>query len=131
MTFDPDEESTSPEEVQDRVDSLIEDNELVLFMKGNELMPQCGYSKKAVGLLSQYRDDLVTEDVLSATDAYRDALESHSGWETIPQTFVDGEFVGGSDILEELHQRGELADELNADPSEAPEPTDGGAEAPF
>ena len=131
MTFDPNEQTPDPDEVRERVDSLIENNELVLFMKGNELMPQCGYSKKAVGLLTQYRDDLVTEDVLSATEAYRDALESHSGWETIPQTFVDGEFIGGSDILEEFHQRGALADELNADPDDAPEPADGGAEAPF
>lgn len=114
MTFEPS-ESQSVEDVQERVDTLIEENEVVLFMKGNELMPQCGYSKKAVGLIKQYRDDLVTEDVLSATDAYREALERHSGWETIPQTFVDGEFIGGSDILEELAERGELADELNAD----------------
>ena len=128
MTFDPSGEA-SPEEIQDRVDTLIEENELVLFMKGNKLMPQCGYSQKALDVLSQYydSDEIVAEDVLSALDAYRTALEARSGWETIPQTFVDGEFIGGSDILEELHQRGELADELGVDP----EDVDDGLEAPF
>ncbi len=128
MTFDPKSEA-NPEEIQDRVDSLIEENELVLFMKGNKLMPQCGYSQKALELLGQYRDseEIVAEDVLPALDAYRAALNEHSGWETIPQTFVDGEFVGGSDILEELHQRGDLADTLGVDP----EDVDDGLEAPF
>lgn len=129
MTFDPSDDG-SPDAIRDHVDSLIEENELVLFMKGNKLMPQCGYSQKALDILSQYyeSDDIVTEDVLSALDLYRDALESHSGWETIPQTFVDGEFIGGSDILEELHQRGELADELGVDGDSA---GDDGLEAPF
>ena len=129
MTFTPG-GSGDPEEIQDRVDSLLEEHELVLFMKGNKLMPQCGYSQKALDILSQYydADDIVTEDVLAALDIYRDALESHSGWETIPQTFVDGEFIGGSDILEELHERGELADELGV---EADPTGDDGLEAPF
>ena len=110
MAFEP--EELSSEEVTDQVDSVIEDNEVVLFMKGNELMPQCGYSKKALGLLKQYREDIETVDVLKATDAYREALERHSDRETIPQTFVDGEFIGGSDILEQLDERGELADKV-------------------
>ncbi|GGM47117.1 glutaredoxin [Haloarcula argentinensis] len=110
MAFEP--EELSPEEVTDQVDSIIEDNEVVLFMKGNELMPQCGYSKKALGLLQQHRDDIETVDVLKATDVYREALERHSGRETIPQTFVDGEFIGGSDILEQLDERGELAEKV-------------------
>ena len=135
MTFDPS-GGVEPDEVRDRVDSLIEDNDLVLFMKGNKLMPQCGYSQKALDVLTQYHDadDIVTEDVLPALDAYRAALEEHSGWETIPQTFVDGEFVGGSDILEELHQRGELADELGVDADvdfDSDADADDGLEAPF
>ena len=135
MTFDPS-GGVEPDEVHDRVDSLIEDNDLVLFMKGNKLMPQCGYSQKALDVLTQYHDadDIVTEDVLPALDAYRAALEEHSGWETIPQTFVDGEFVGGSDILEELHQRGELADELGVDADvdfDSDADADDGLEAPF
>ena len=113
MSFD-----TSPdiptEEVQALVDEAIEDNEVVLFMKGTPLMPQCGYSRKALGLLQQHRDDVTTVDVLQALDAYRGALEPHSGRETIPQVYVDGEFVGGSDILEQLDERGELAATLGA-----------------
>jgi monothiol glutaredoxin len=83
-------------------------------MMGNELMPQCGYSQKALELVQSHRDDYETVDVLDALAEYRAALEDHSGWETIPQTFVDGEFVGGSDVLSELEERGELADELSA-----------------
>jgi monothiol glutaredoxin len=104
----------SPEEAQQRVDETIANNDVVLFMKGTELMPQCGYSRRALGLIKQHREDVETVDVLEALDAYREALESHSGWETIPQTFVDGEFVGGSDILAELDERDELGDTLQA-----------------
>jgi monothiol glutaredoxin len=94
--------------VTDRVDGAIADNDVVLFIKGNRLMPQCGYSKRALELVSQYREEFETVDTLEALEEYRAALEEHSGWETIPQTYVDGEFVGGSDILAELDERGEL-----------------------
>ncbi|WP_336022265.1 glutaredoxin family protein [Halobellus salinisoli] len=107
MTFQPGTD-LSEEEVQERVDDAIESNDVVLFMKGNRLMPQCGYSQRAVNLISQYVEEFETIDVLPALDQYRGALEAHSGWETIPQTYVDGEFVGGSDILAELDERGEL-----------------------
>ncbi|MFB6296307.1 MAG: glutaredoxin family protein [Halobacteriales archaeon] len=111
MGFSPEPE-LSPEEVQERVDDAIENEEVVLFMKGTELMPQCGFSRRALGLISQYREDVETVNVLDALEAYRDALEAHSGWETIPQTYVDGEFVGGSDVLAELEERGELEERL-------------------
>jgi monothiol glutaredoxin len=113
MAFESEPE-LSPEEVQERVDETIADNEVVLFMKGTALMPQCGYSRKALGLIQQHRDDVATVNVLEALDSYRDALSAHSGRETVPQTFVDGEFVGGSDILEQLRENGDLADTLNA-----------------
>jgi monothiol glutaredoxin len=113
MAFESEPE-LSPEEVQTRVDETIEDNDVVLFMKGTALMPQCGYSRKALSLVQQHRDDVATVNVLDALDAYRDALSDHSDRETIPQTFVDGEFVGVSDILEQLDERGELAEKLNA-----------------
>jgi monothiol glutaredoxin len=111
MTFDP-ETDMAPEDVQVTVDEAIEENHVVLFMKGNELMPQCGYSKKALGLIQRHRDDYETVDVLPALDEFREVLESQSGWETIPQTFVDGEFVGGSDVLEQLEDDGDLAQTL-------------------
>jgi monothiol glutaredoxin len=103
-----------PEDVQATVDGAIEDNDVVLFMKGTELMPQCGYSRKALGLIRQHHEDVETVDVLQNLDAFREALEEHSGWETIPQTFVDGEFVGGSDVLEQLQEEGDLAAALEA-----------------
>jgi len=108
MSFDP-HQSLPQEEVTERVDAAIADNEVVLFMKGNQLMPQCGYSKRALGLIGQHREDFETVDTLESLDEFRTALEAHSGWETIPQTYVDGEFVGGSDVLAELEERGELA----------------------
>ena len=113
MTFQP-EADQSAEEVQATVDDAIESNDVVLFMKGNRLMPQCGYSQRAVNLISQYVEEFETVDTLPALAEYRAALEDHSGWETIPQTFVDGEFVGGSDILAELDERGELEETLTA-----------------
>ncbi|THE64971.1 glutaredoxin [Salinadaptatus halalkaliphilus] len=111
MDFPPN-QGLDQEEVDEQVDDTIANNEVVLFMKGTELMPQCGYSRKALGLISQHRDEYETVDVLESLDEYRAALDRHSGWETIPQTYVDGEFVGGSDILEELEERGELAETL-------------------
>ncbi|WP_276260952.1 glutaredoxin family protein [Haloglomus litoreum] len=113
MTFDP-ESSLPQEEVDEQVERAIAENEVVLFMKGTPLMPQCGYSDRALSLIDEYRDEFETVDVLESLDEYRAALETHSGWETIPQTFVDGEFVGGSDVLVELHERGDLAETLQA-----------------
>ncbi|MFC6717869.1 glutaredoxin family protein [Natrialbaceae archaeon GCM10025810] len=114
MDFPPS-QGLDQEEVEEHVAETIEENDVVLFMKGTALMPQCGYSRRALGLISQYRDDVETVDVLESLPEYRAALEQHSGWETIPQTFVDGEFVGGSDVLAELEERGELAETLDVE----------------
>ncbi|MFC4356656.1 glutaredoxin family protein [Halobium salinum] len=112
MTFQPESDMTQ-EDVQQRVDEAIAENEVVLFMKGNRLMPQCGYSQRALELVSKYREEFETVDVLPALDQFRVALNEHSGWETTPQTYVNGEFVGGSDILAELDERGELGATLS------------------
>jgi len=114
MPFDP-QQSLSQDDVDARVDAAIEDNEVVLFMKGNQLMPQCGYSKRALALIGQYREDFATVDALQSLPEFRIALQRHSGWETIPQVYVNGEFVGGSDVLAELAERGELAETLAAE----------------
>ena len=114
MAFQPESELTA-EEAAERVEEALSENDVVLFMKGNRLMPQCGYSKRALGLISQHVEEFETVDVLPALPEYRAALEDVSGWETIPQTYVDGEFVGGSDILAELDERGELAETLAAE----------------
>lgn len=113
MTFQPGSD-LSEEEIEERVDELIESNDVVLFMKGNRLMPQCGYSARAVELLGKHREEFETVDVLPALDAYRAALKKHSGWETIPQAYVNGDFVGGSDILSELDERDELGETVSA-----------------
>ncbi len=104
------------EEVEAEVATVLDEHEVVLFMKGNELMPQCGYSRKALALIKHYRDEVEVVDVLEALPHYRKALKPHSGRETIPQAFVNGKFIGGGDILEQLHERDELADTLTPTP---------------
>ncbi len=113
MTFSP-ETDADAEAIEQRVDEAVAADGVVLFMKGNRLMPQCGYSKRAVELIARHVEEFETVDVLPALPEYREALAEHSGWETIPQAFADGEFVGGSDVLAELDERGELAAELGA-----------------
>ncbi|MFB6361083.1 MAG: glutaredoxin family protein [Halobacteriales archaeon] len=111
MTFDPD-AGLAQETVNEHVESSIADNEVVLFMKGTPMMPQCGYSQRALELLAKHRDDFETVDALDSLEEFRVALSEQSGWETIPQVYVDGEFVGGSDILAELDERGDLEETL-------------------
>jgi len=107
--------------VQRRVTRKIEEHSVVLFIKGSELMPQCGYSRTALGILKRYSDDVEVVDVLSGpTEEYRDALEDETGWTTIPQAFAEGEFLGGADILKQLDDSGELAEKLDEDPASAP-----------
>jgi len=113
MAFEQEPEYSAAE-AEDIVERTIEQHEVALFMKGTPMMPQCGYSRKAIKLLQLHRDDVETVDILQATEQFRAALKPHSGRETIPQAFVDGEFVGGSDILEQLHEQDDLADTLNA-----------------
>ena len=113
MTFDPN-QSLPQEEVDERVDEAIENNEVVLFIKGTRHMPQCGYSDRALTLVNRHREAFEVVDTLESLEEFRNALERHSGWETIPQTFVDGEFIGGSDILLELEENGDLGDRLSA-----------------
>lgn len=113
MTFDPN-QAMEQQEVDDIVDSSIENNEVVLFMKGTPMMPQCGYSDRALQLLQAHRSTFETVDVLQSLDEFREALERHSGWTTTPQAYVAGEFVGGSDVLAALEDRGELAGALGA-----------------
>ncbi|MEF8841031.1 MAG: glutaredoxin family protein [Haloarculaceae archaeon] len=114
MTFDPN-AGLEQETVDEHVDEAIAENDVVLFMKGTPLMPQCGFSDRAIGLIGQHVEEFETVDVLESLDEYRAALERHSGWETIPQAYVGGEFVGGSDILAELEERGELGARLGAE----------------
>jgi monothiol glutaredoxin len=95
------------------IQGQVTDNPLVLFMKGNAGQPQCGFSANAVGILSSYGKKLHTVDVLLDPDV-RSAVKAFSDWPTIPQVYIGGEFVGGSDILSQMHASGDLKDQLEA-----------------
>ncbi|PZV17290.1 MAG: Grx4 family monothiol glutaredoxin [Leptolyngbya sp.] len=90
-----------------RIESLVQKNKVIVFMKGNKLMPQCGFSNNVVQILNVLGVPFETVDVLADSEI-RDGIKEFSSWPTIPQVYVNGEFVGGSDILIELYQKGEL-----------------------
>ena len=94
-------------ETQARLETLIKQNKIMVFMKGNKLMPQCGFSNNVVQILNTLGVPFETVDVL-ADDEIRQGIKEYSSWPTIPQVYVDGQFVGGSDILIEMYQKGEL-----------------------
>ncbi|HLO49398.1 MAG TPA: Grx4 family monothiol glutaredoxin [Kamptonema sp.] len=91
----------------DRVDSLVKQNKVMVFMKGNKLMPQCGFSNNVVQILNSLGVPFETVDVL-ADPEIRQGVKDYSNWPTIPQVYINGEFVGGSDIMIELYQKGKL-----------------------
>jgi monothiol glutaredoxin len=93
--------------VKDRIDQLVQNNPIMVFMKGNKLMPQCGFSNNVVQILNTLGAPFETFDVL-ADPAIRQGIKAYSNWPTIPQVYVNGEFIGGSDILIELYQSGRL-----------------------
>ena len=98
----------APEDAADaKIDSFVKDNKVMLFMKGTKIFPQCGFSNMAVQILNAVGADFETCDVLS-DDFIRQQIKVYSDWPTIPQLYVDGEFVGGSDIMLEMYQAGEL-----------------------
>ena len=94
-------------EVQEKIDSLVKNNKIMVFMKGGKLMPQCGFSNNAVQILNSLGVPYETFDVLSDFDV-RQGIKEYSDWPTIPQLYINGEFVGGSDIMIELYQSGKL-----------------------
>ena len=98
--------------VKTKIESIINENDVVLFMKGTSNMPQCGFSSKVAGILNylqvRFKDVNVLED-----PQIRVSLSEHSNWPTIPQLFVKGELVGGADITKELHENGSLLDILD------------------
>ena len=90
-----------------RLDALVKGNEIVLFMKGTPLFPQCGFSSRAIAILEHLGQEYETVDVL-ADQEVRQGIKQCSDWPTIPQLYVKGEFVGGSDIMMEMFESGEL-----------------------
>ena len=94
---------------QERIQGLVEGNAVMLFMKGSKLFPQCGFSNTAVQILNSYGISFETFDVLS-DESIRQGVKEFSQWPTIPQLYVAGEFIGGSDIMIEMYQNGELGE---------------------
>ncbi len=100
-------------DVQQRIDDLVKGNRVVLFMKGTAQFPQCGFSGRAVQVLKACGvDQFKTVNVLEDEEV-RQGIKDYAQWPTIPQLYVDGEFVGGSDIMMEMYQSGELQQALN------------------
>ena len=91
----------------ERIDALVNANAIVLFMKGTPLFPQCGFSSRAIAILDHLEAPYETVDVL-ADQEIRQGIKAYSDWPTIPQLYVKGEFVGGSDIMMEMFESGEL-----------------------
>jgi len=99
--------------MQDQIKETVTNNDIVLFMKGNANFPQCGFSGRAVQILSTLEAEFVTVDVLS-NDEVRQGIKDYSNWPTVPQLYVKGEFIGGSDIMTEMYESGELKQALEA-----------------
>lgn len=93
----------------ERIQTLVDENPVLLFMKGSRLFPQCGFSNTAVQILESYGIEFHTVDVLS-DEAIRSGVKEFSQWPTIPQLYVTGEFIGGSDIMIEMYQDGSLGE---------------------
>lgn len=93
--------------VNERIDELVKNNDVVLFMKGTPLFPQCGFSSKAIAILDHLGVAYESVDVLQDMEI-RAGIKDYSDWPTIPQLFVKGEFLGGSDIMMEMFEAGEL-----------------------
>ena len=102
------------DETTSRIDDLVKANDIVLFMKGSALFPQCGFSSRAVAILDHLGVPFETVDVLADQDI-RNGIKAYSDWPTIPQLYVKGEFVGGSDIMMEMFESGELKTLVSAD----------------
>ena len=96
-----------------RLQSIIDSGTVVLFMKGNRQMPQCGFSAQVVRILDSLIPDYTTVDVLADPEV-RHGIKAYSSWPTIPQLYLQGEFVGGCDIVTEMYQSGELRNALTS-----------------
>jgi monothiol glutaredoxin len=91
----------------ERIDELVKNNDVVLFMKGTPLFPQCGFSSRAIAILDHLNVEYASVDVLQDMEI-RQGIKEYSDWPTIPQLYVKGEFLGGSDIMMEMYEAGEL-----------------------
>ncbi len=104
------------DDTRSRIASTIGSDRVVLFMKGNRSVPQCGFSATLVQILDTLVPDYTTVDVLADPEV-REGIKEYSSWPTVPQLYVSGEFVGGCDIVREMYQSGELQKTLDKAPS--------------
>ena len=104
-------------DAQQRIDTLVKTNEVVLFMKGNANFPQCGFSGRAIQILKACGVDTKTVTTVNVLedDGIRQGIKEYSNWPTIPQLYVKGEFIGGSDIMMEMYESGELKQVLGTE----------------
>ena len=93
--------------IKDRIDILVKSTPVVVFMKGTPMFPQCGFSSTACAILDRLGVEFEGVDVL-ADPAIRQGVKEYSDWPTVPQLYIGGEFVGGSDILQDMYEDGEL-----------------------
>ncbi len=105
------------ENTRSKIENLVRSDPVVLFMKGQRTMPQCGFSAKTVSTLDKLIPNYVTIDVLEDSEV-REGIKAYANWPTIPQLYVNGEFVGGCDIIQEAFNSGELFDTLGVDQPE-------------
>ena len=105
-------------DVNAKIEAVVKNNDVVLFMKGTPLFPQCGFSSRAIAILEHLGVAFESFDVLQDMEV-RQGIKDYSDWPTIPQLYVKGEFVGGSDIMMEMYEAGELG-ELMAEKKVAP-----------
>jgi monothiol glutaredoxin len=105
---------TTMSDTQQRIDQLVKGNEILLFMKGNASFPQCGFSGRAIQILKACGVDTRTVKTVNVLEdqEIRQGIKEYSNWPTIPQLYVKGEFIGGSDIMMEMYESGELAQVL-------------------
>src|SRR4051812_43001673 len=117
--------------IKEQVEQAIAGNKVLLFMKGTPDMPRCGFSLRVVGVLDQLGIEYGAIDVLPALEPLREATGEISDWRTFPQLYVNGELVGGCDIIEEMFESGELAELVGAkQPEQASAPQPEPAAAP-
>jgi monothiol glutaredoxin len=111
-------------ELKTKVEEIIRDNPVLLFMKGTPDMPRCGFSMRVAGVLERLGVEYGAVDVLPALDQLREATGEIADWRTFPQLYVKGELVGGCDIVEEMFASGELAQLLGVEQPEDAAPTE-------
>ncbi len=118
------------QELTTRVKELISENPVLLFMKGTPEAPRCGFSMRTVQVLDQMGVEYGAIDVLPALQPLREVTTEISDWETFPQLYVNGELLGGADIVEEMAASGELATALGVQQPEAAEAPESASELP-